>query len=115
MKGVSLLIRGTCQQFKFKTPYLASQIKAAKITFWQENNEGTENCPLPITKTLTDCVADPESPVLLVTLNQVETLAFSTESKAYAQFRGLTVDDFAFGSKIFPITVYPVKDDTVLE
>ena len=115
MKGVSLLIRGTCQQFRFKMPYLASQVKTVRITFKQDGNEGNENCSLPIVKTLNDCVTDPESPILLVTLNQVETLAFSTESKAYAQFRGLTNDDFAFGNKKFPITVYPAIDDTILE
>lgn len=112
---MSLLIRATCQEFRFKLPYTLSQIKNVQITFWQEGNEGTEDCPLPITKTLTDCTGDPDKKELSVTLNQIETLAFTTDKKACVQFRGLTADDFAFGSRIMPITVYPVKDDTVLE
>ena len=115
MKGVSLLIRATCQQFRFKLPYLLSQIKKVKITFWQEENNGTADCQLPITKSLAACIGDPDGKELCVTLNQVETLAFETDRKAFVQFRGLTNDGFAFGSKPMPITVYPVKDDTILE
>lgn len=109
------MIRGACQQFKFRIPYQLSQLKTVRITFWQPENEGTENCALPITKVLTDCVEDATSKVIYTTLNQVETLAFTEERKAFVQFRALTNDGFAFASKIKPITVYPVKDDTVLE
>lgn len=109
------MIRGTCEQFKFKIPYRLSQLKTVRVTFWQPDNEGTENCALPITKVLADCVEDATSKAIIVTLNQIETLAFQTDRKAFVQFRALTTDGFAFGSKEKPITVYPVKDDTVLE
>lgn len=109
------MIRGTCQQFKFKIPYQLSQLKTVRITFWQPDNEGTEDCALPITKVLTDCTEDAASRTVYVTLNQVETLAFNTDEKAFVQFRALTTDGFAFGCKKKPITVYPIQDDTVLE
>lgn len=109
------MIRGACQQFKFKTPYTFAQLKTVRITFWQQGNEGTIDCSLPITKERKDCVEDINSKTINVTLNQVETLAFATDKKAFVQFRALTTDGFAFASKIMPLTVYPVKDDTVLE
>ena len=109
------MIRGACQQFKFKTPYPLSQLKTVRITFWQPNNDATKDCSLPITKVITDCVEDANSQAINVTLNQVETLAFNTDKKAFVQFRALTNNGFAFASKIMPLTVYPVKDDTVLE
>ena len=87
------MIRASCQQFKFILPYTISQLKTARITFWQKDNEGTTECSLPITK----------------------TLAFATDRKAFVQFRGLTTDEFAFASRIMPISVYPVCDDTILE
>ena len=108
--------RASCQQFKFILPYTISQLKTARITFWQKDNEGTTECSLPITKTLADCnTGEPDSKELVVTLNQVETLAFATDRKAFVQFRGLTTDEFAFASRIMPISVYPVCDDTILE
>jgi hypothetical protein len=115
MKGVSLLIRATCQGFRFKLPYSFERIKNVQITFWQEGNEGTDDCPLPITKVLADCTGEHDGKELSVVLNQVETAAFMTDRKAFVQFRGLTDNDFVFGSHIMPITVYPVKNDTVLE
>lgn len=109
------MIRATCQQFRFKLPYTKEQVKKVRIIFWQEDNDGTEDCPLPIIKGIDDCGGDTNSKELCVTLNQVETAAFETDRKAFVQFRGLTTDDFAFGSKPMFITVYPVKDDTILE
>lgn len=108
------MIRASCQQFKFILPYTVAQLKVAKITFWQKDNKGTAECSLPITKTLNDCIGESDSKELVVTLNQVETLAFVTDRKAFVQFRGLTQDDFAFASRIMPISVYPVCDETVL-
>lgn len=109
------MIRASCQQFKFILPYTKSQLKKAIITFWQKDNGGTTKCSLPITKTIDDCVGEPDSKEVVVTLNQVETLAFATDRKAFVQFRGLTTDEFAFASRIMPISVYPVCDDTILE
>ena len=44
MKGGVIVIRGACQQFKFKTPYTLDQLKTVRITFWQCDNNGTEDC-----------------------------------------------------------------------
>ena len=116
MKGVILLIRGTCSQFKFNIPYTLDQIDTARVTFWQCDYDGSEECALPITKTFSgnDWEEKSKDGVIYVTLNQIETLAFTTEKKAYVQFRALTVDGFAFASRIIPITVYPTKDETVM-
>jgi len=115
MKEVSLLIRGTCQQFKFTLPYTKSQVKTVQITFWQKDHAGSEDCALPITKVLTDCVWTANSKECIVTLNQVETLAFTDQQKGWVQFRGVTTDDFAFGSRKQIFSVYPVKDETILQ
>jgi len=104
------LIRATCQQFRFKLPYKKEDIKKVQITFWQEDNPA-----LPITKGIEDCMGDPDSKELYVELDQVATAAFKTDRKAFVQLRGLTINDFVFGSRVMPITVYPVKDDTILE
>ena len=109
------MIRGTSQQFKFYLPYTKSQLSTVKITFKQPENDGTQDCPLPIVKVLADCIGDSDSKEITVTLGQVETLAFSTDRKAWVQFRGVTTDGFAFASKLMPITVYQVLDEEVLQ
>ena len=43
MKGGVIVIRGACQQFKFKTPYTLDQLKTVRITFWQCDNNGTKD------------------------------------------------------------------------
>jgi hypothetical protein len=108
---VVLLIRGTCQQFKFKMPYDVDDIKAARIKFWQPCNENMS----PIIKTLDMCVPDAKTNSIVVTLNQEETLTFADDLRAFVQFRGLTSDNFAFGSRRIPINVYPTADETILE
>lgn len=108
------MIRGTNQPFQFRVPYDLSEIDEVRITFWQEDNNGTEDCILPMTKTKNMCVLDEDSRTISVTLNQVETLAFKVDSKAYVQLRAITVDGFVFATREQPITVYPIKDDMIM-
>ena len=109
------MIRGTNQPFQFRMPYDLNEIEEVRITFWQEHNEGTANCILPLTKTKDMCVLDYDTRTISVILNQVETLAFKTDSKAYVQFKARTIDGFVFASRDTSITVYPVKDETIME
>lgn len=108
------MIRGTCQQFRFKSPYPLEQLKTVRITFWQKDDNGYDVEPIP-TKLIADCSENSTPGFIYTTLNQSETLAFKSDRKAYVQFRALTVTGYAFASHKIPITVYPTKDETVLE
>lgn len=109
------MIRGTNQPFQFRVPYDLSEIKEVRIIFWQADNEGTKNCALPLIKTKDMCALDNSNRTINVTLNQIETLAFKTDSKAYVQLRAITTSGFVFGTRATPITVYPIKDETIME
>lgn len=109
------MIRGTTAQFKFNLPYPYHEISSAKITFWQPGNDGSADYPLPLVKTLSSCSRGSSLNEICVTLSQLETMAFSEESRAYVQFRGLASDGSAFASKQEGFIVYPVYDDTELE
>lgn len=109
------MIRGTSQPFQFNIQYESSEISEVRIIFWQLDNDGTEDCILPLTKTKEMCVFDDTNKTISVTLNQVETLAFNTDRKAYVQLKGITTDGFVFASRETPITVYPIKDETIME
>lgn len=104
------MIRGTCQQFKFILPYKTSTLTKVSITFWQ-NDTGE----IKVKKQLADCVYEPDSKELYVTLHQQETLMFSPEYKGFAQLRGLTADGCVFGCKEHIFSVYPTKDTAILE
>lgn len=108
------MIRGTCQPFRFKTQYPLSQLQAVRITFWQTGDDGNDIEPIP-TKLITDCTENDTPGYIYVTLNQRETLAFKSDRLAYVQFRGLPTNGRAFSSYIMPFTVYPTKDETILE
>ena len=107
-------IRGTCKQFRFKMPYPLQQLTTIKITFWQHDDTKNEDDPL-IVKYKEDCSYDYIDGYLYVTLDQRETLSFKDDRHAYVQLRALLVSGSAFSSYITPITVYPTKDETVLE
>lgn len=108
------MIRGACQQFRFQTPYPLSQLKTVRITFWQIGDDGNDIEPIP-TKIIDDCTENGTSGYIYVTLDQRETLAFKSDRLAYVQLRALPMAGCAFSSHIIPITVYPTKDETVLE
>ena len=106
------LIRGSCEQFKFKIPYTFDQIDKIRITFKQIDLKGNS---VEIVKTKADCMAaGDKAKVVYTKLTQEETLRFSTDSKAYVQWRALTTDGIPFSSKIRQITVYPTLDETIL-
>lgn len=115
MKGVSVVIRGACQQFKFHIPYQKSQLQEIQVMFWQPDNNGTESCTLPIIKELKGFDESDEGQDVLIDLHQIETFAFNCDSKALVQLRGLTKTGCVFASRIKPIKVYPTGYDTLLE
>jgi hypothetical protein len=102
------MIRGTSQQFKFELPYQYEQLTEAKIAFWQENNQGTQDYELPILKNLDDCVPNGSGTAMYVTLNSKETLAFECDRKAFVQLWASTANN-SFGSREKQFTVYPMN------
>ena len=107
------MIRGTTAKFKFKLPYVFSDIMYVSIKFWQPNNT---NPYLPIIKKLeaemlSDCFASDDSKELCISLNPEETSRFVDKYKAKVQLRAQHVDGTAFGSPPQNITVYPMSDD----
>lgn len=108
------MIRGACQQFRFRTPYPLEQLQTVRITFWQKDDSGNDVEPIPA-KLKTDCTENGTPGFVYVTLDQRETLAFKSDRKAYVLLRALPIAGCAFSSRIKPITVYPTKDETVLE
>ena len=110
------MIRGATAQFKFKIPYNTQDINVVKITFWQENYNGPNiTRPLPIIKSIGQCVRDAFNNEILVSLDKEETLRFKDDRKAYVQFQAKTVSGNTFASKKELITVYPVYDDSILD
>ena len=114
MKGVIVLIRGASQQFRFVTPYFFSELKNITVTF-KQYEDGRET--VSIKKNKIDCEwigQATQSKTIYVTLNQEETLRFSTTSKAYVQLRAVTENGFVFASRIQPLSVYSTLDETIL-
>ena len=110
------MIRGTNAQFIFKLPYDFNQLSAAKIVFWQPDNNGpTTSRPLPIIKILPQCSQSTNPNELCVTLNQEETLRFRDDRKAYAQLRATTKDGIPIASKQRTLTVEPAYDDSIFD
>lgn len=101
------MIRGTTANFRFKLPYDLQQVKKVTISFWQTNNAGTIDAPLPIIKTLESCATTDNPRELSVTLNPHETSRFSCDRKARVQLDGETVDAIVFGNKPQMFNVYP--------
>ena len=108
------MTRGTTTQFKFVLPYNRQYISNATIVFWQPRNNGTTEAPLPIYKSLEQCLGTSNPRELFVTLSKEETLRFSEKSKAYVQLSATTVEGTRFASKQELITVYPIFDDSIL-
>ena len=106
------MIRGACEQYRFKIPYTFDQIDKIRITFKQKHTNGTI---VEIVKTKADCVViGDKTNVVYTKLTQEETLEFTEDRKAYVQWRALTKDDIPFSSRIKQITVYPTLDETIL-
>ena len=106
------MIRGTTANFKLKLPYEISIIQTATVTFWQENNYGTIEAPLPIVKTLESCNTTDNPYELSITLNPHETARFSAYRKGYMQIVATTIEGVTFGDTPHMFTVYPNKNIT---
>lgn len=110
------MVRGTNQEFRFKLSCNFSDLATVVIKFWQDNNSGpTSYRPLPIVKVLGQCASCNEPNQCSVTLNQEETLRFSTQRKAKVQLRGVTHDGRPIATEERLIKVYPVYDDSILD
>lgn len=108
------MIQGADAQFKFNIPYKCSDLKSAKIVFWQPENNGPSALrPLPIIKTLEECITADKQ--LSVILDREETLRFSDKRKAYVQLMGTTLKNVTFASPQRMITVYPICDESLDE
>ncbi len=107
------MIRGTTAQFRFKIPYMKSELAWANIKFWQNNNP---NKLLPIKKTLENCGNPDESMELCVSLTAEETARFSDKYKAVVQLRALHIPSgTVFGTTPTQVPVYPMSDDMLGE
>ena len=106
------MIRGTTAQFNFKLPYKFSELVTAEVSFWQENNVGTVDAPLPIVKTLLSCAETDNPYELSVTLSPHETARFVVERKGYAQLIAEVADGTKFGNKEWQFSVYPMYEGT---
>lgn len=112
------MIRGTTASFRFKLPYKKSDLKWATIKFWQEGNYGTLTAPLPITKTLEDCLLPADSKEMCVSLTVDETLRFSDKLKLHVQLGARLIDEagggvFASHEKLF--TVHPIRNGIITD
>lgn len=117
------LIRGTCQQFKFKIPYYCDNITKAKVIFKQPKNIVKDGIPYEFYKTYEKDAADETvggikmisgQKSIYVDLDPVDTNGFECDSKAYMQLKALTSDGIEFSSRIIPITIYPTLDEDTL-
>lgn len=108
------MIRGTSGQFRFKIPYKFEELSWVTIKFWQQDNTGTPEAPLPITKKLAQCNETDNPYVVCVTLTPEETMRFSDKRKAKVQLRA-HANGSTFASREELITVYPMRDDIIVE
>lgn len=106
------MIRGTTAPFKFILPILGSQVATVEIQFWQRNNYGTPEAPLPITLHKESCVLLDDSYEMGVTLSPEQTRRFSDKRKASVQGLITDVNGFKYGIKEQLITVYPLYSGT---
>lgn len=106
------MIRGTTAPFTFKLPILGSEVAEVEIKFWQRNNYGTPEAPLPITLYKESCVILDDSYEMGVELSPEQTLRFSDKRKASVQGRITANNGTKYGIKEQLITVYPIYNGT---
>ena len=110
------MIRGGNIEFRFDLSYSFDDLAVVKILFWQENYNGpTKDRPLPIVKILEQCHPGDKPTDLGVTLNQEETLRFTDKRKAKVQLRAATKTGIPIITKQHLVSVYPSKDDSILD
>ncbi len=105
------MIRGTTATFKFQLPYSFNSLTGGEVIFWQEEIK------LVIKKEFENCYQGNSANELCVSLCPEETIVFSEEYKAKAQFKGdLTADGSnSFASKEYLITVHPIYKGADIE
>ena len=109
------MVQGTTTQFRFQLPCDFEELKVVEVTFWQEHNNGpAPNRRLPIIKIKNQCSTLDSKKLLTVTLNQEETLRFSTDRKAYVQLLAVAFDGTTYASRSTQIKVYSVYNDDVI-
>jgi hypothetical protein len=101
------MIRGTTAPFTFKLPILGSEVAEVEIKFWQRNNYGTPEAPLPITLDKESCVIVNDSYEMGIELSPEQTLRFSDKRKASVQGFITATNGVKYGIKEQIITVYP--------
>ena len=109
------MIRGITAPFTFKLPYPKSQIDWIVIKFWQDGNSFT-----PITRKYEATQLENDTTgseyELFVRLTSAETKKFSDKRKAKVQLAACLKDGGArFGSHPQLITVYPIRDDLIVD
>lgn len=104
------MIRGIGQQFRFSLPYGSqynfNRLSDISIVFWQDDMLEDDI----VVKHLYDCTVSEYGTILYVTLNEVDSLKFTSDRKAYVQMKASTIDGDTFGTKKRPFTVYPIHE-----
>lgn len=101
------MIRGTTAQFKFKMPYMFSELEWVNVVFWQTNNQQAQ-----IKKTANDCRVTENPNEIVISLTAEETMRFSAKYKAKMQLKARYAATGAiFGTKPETLSVYPMADN----
>lgn len=101
------MIRGTTAQFKFKMPYMFSELEWVNIVFWQANNQRAQ-----IKKAKNDCRTTESLNEIVISLTAEETMFFSDKYKAKTQLKARHAATGAiFGTKPQTFSVYPMADN----
>lgn len=107
------MIRGTSAPFTFKMPIKGSEVADVEIKFWQRNNSGTSDIPLPIIITKSSGARlESDSYELGVILEPAQTRVFSEKRKASVQGIITDINGFKYGIKETLITVDPLYKDS---
>lgn len=107
------MIRGTSAPFTFKMPIKGSEVADVEIKFWQRNNYGTPEAPLPIViRKNSGAILRDDSYELGVILEPAQTRAFSEKRKASVQGVITATNGFKYGIKETLITVEPLYKDS---
>ena len=107
------MIRGTTAPFTFKMPIKGSEVAEVEIKFWQRNNSGTPDIPLPITIRIgSGAVLQKDSNELYVELEPKQTSVFTDKRKASVQGVITAKNGFKYGIKETLITVDSLYKDS---
>jgi hypothetical protein len=108
------MIQGTTAHFRFTLPCSYQEVTSAKITFWQEYNDGpSTDRPLPIVKVLAQCTTSENPNEICVSLTPEETSRFTVIRKAYTQMSATTIEGSVIANVPQELTVYPLYENDV--